>query len=284
MSMLINSFRFQNPRPPLDILSGAATAYGLRNLSSSFSGAVVRVRRSNDNTESDFTAANLTDGTLLTWVGANNGFIRTWYDQSGNARHMQQATTGNQPQLVTNGSFITAKGKPAISFAGNKELALASFLSLTSHTCFFVCTYLSTITVATSAQFLWGGNFTTTFDIYAIGAWTSALTNERIAWGKSVTQNWVGQCAADIPAGTYINAASWNGSSPVIFQNNQNQALTNGSSGGFTAVNYPATFGRLGKTSDGFSGSFSELVFYTTDKTSDISNFLTNQNLYYQAY
>ena len=53
---------------PLDVAGSAAAAYGLRNLSSSYSGNVVEVRRSSDDTTRDFTAAEITDGTLLAFV------------------------------------------------------------------------------------------------------------------------------------------------------------------------------------------------------------------------
>lgn len=57
---------------PLDEASGAAAAYSLRNLSASYSGDVVRVRRSSDNAELDFSASEITDGTLESWVGGQN--------------------------------------------------------------------------------------------------------------------------------------------------------------------------------------------------------------------
>jgi len=68
--------------PPLDIreldsngertgaLVEAAAAYSLRNLSSSYTGNVVIVRRSSDNAEELFTAAEVADGTLTDWVNA----------------------------------------------------------------------------------------------------------------------------------------------------------------------------------------------------------------------
>jgi len=46
----------------------AAAAYSLRNLSSSYTGYVVDVRRSNDDAEVAFTAAEVADGTLTDWV------------------------------------------------------------------------------------------------------------------------------------------------------------------------------------------------------------------------
>lgn len=56
----------------LDKYPGAAAAYSLRELSTEWAGqAVVRVRRESDDSEVDFTAAEITDGTLINWVNGN---------------------------------------------------------------------------------------------------------------------------------------------------------------------------------------------------------------------
>ena len=104
----------------LDLYPGAAAAYSLRVLSSDFkNAAIIRVRRSSDSAESDFTASEITDGTLTAWTGANDGFVRTWYDQSGNDRHATQATAGSQPMIVNAGSLVTdGDGLPSIDWDG----------------------------------------------------------------------------------------------------------------------------------------------------------------------
>jgi hypothetical protein len=61
----------------LDEFTGSAAAYSLRNLTFLRGGPVVRVRRSSDNAESDFTATQVSDGTLTAFCGAGNGFVRT---------------------------------------------------------------------------------------------------------------------------------------------------------------------------------------------------------------
>ena len=112
------------PRPktlPLDI-AGAVAAYSLRALASAYTGNVARVRRSSDNTEQDFTAAQVTDGTLTTFCGAGNGFVRTWYDQSGNGYHMVQTTTTAQPLVVASGTLQTLSAKPTLVFDGTNDL------------------------------------------------------------------------------------------------------------------------------------------------------------------
>ena len=77
-------------------------AYSMRKISSTATNCV-RVRRSNDNAEQDigFVGDELDTTALLTFVGANNGFVTTWYDQSGNSRDV--IVTG---KLITNKSYI----------------------------------------------------------------------------------------------------------------------------------------------------------------------------------
>ena len=59
-----------------------AAAYSLRSLDADADPNVVNIRRSSDNATSDFTASEVSDGTLTSWVGAgNDGYVTTWYDQ-----------------------------------------------------------------------------------------------------------------------------------------------------------------------------------------------------------
>ena len=104
--------------PVLDHVPNAAAAYSLRRLSNAYTGPVVKVRRSSDSTTADFTAAEVVDGTLTAWVGAGDGFVHTWYDQSGNARNATQATAASQPKVVSSGVVVTEGGKAALSFDG----------------------------------------------------------------------------------------------------------------------------------------------------------------------
>jgi len=105
----------------LDLVPGAAAAYSLRSLSNSYADPVVTVRRSSDDAEEDFTAAEVADGTLAAFCGAGDGFVKTWWDQSGNARNASQATTANQPKIVSSGVVILEDGKPAIQFDGTSD-------------------------------------------------------------------------------------------------------------------------------------------------------------------
>ena len=105
----------------LDRFGGASLAYSLRSLNTGYiSGQpdyVVRVRRTNQD-ERSFTADEITDGTLLSWVGTSstdNGFVSIWYDQSGNGKNATNAANFRQPKIVDGGVLVTSGGNVAIN-------------------------------------------------------------------------------------------------------------------------------------------------------------------------
>ena len=106
-----------------DYPNTAGHSYSLRQLSASTTN-VVRVRRDSDNTEQDFTAAEITDGTLVGFVGAfTSGHVTKWYDQS-NSAHVINFTALQQPRIVSAAGLILENGKPCVefNFANNNSL------------------------------------------------------------------------------------------------------------------------------------------------------------------
>jgi len=83
----------------LDTYPGAAAAYSLRKLRSGYTGPCIRVRRFSDNAEQDFTASEVGDGTLVSFLSGASGFVTTLYDQSGNGRDATQTVASNQPRM-----------------------------------------------------------------------------------------------------------------------------------------------------------------------------------------
>jgi len=49
----------------------------------------------------------------------SSGYVKTWYDQSGNGNNATQGTATNQPAIVENGGLVKVNGKPAIKFDGS---------------------------------------------------------------------------------------------------------------------------------------------------------------------
>ena len=126
-----NSYRFASAVSSLllDTYTGAEVAYSLRKLKTGVTN-VVRVRRSSDNTEQNFTATEITDGTLTTFTGANDGFVTIWYDQSGNANNAAQSTATKQPKLVSSGVVELDNGKPTLNdFESGRYFDLSSSIS-----------------------------------------------------------------------------------------------------------------------------------------------------------
>lgn len=74
---------------------------------------VCRIRRSSDNAEQDFTADEITDGTLTTFTGAGDGFVVKWYDQANNGFERFNTTAGQQSRIVNSGVLETdSQGNP----------------------------------------------------------------------------------------------------------------------------------------------------------------------------
>ena len=121
----------------LDAVPGAAAAYSLRQLSNSYAGPVVTVRRSSDDAEEDFKASEIDDGTLAAFCGAGDGLVKTWHDQSGNNRDAS-ATGTAQPKVVDSGSLVTEGGKAAVQFDGVNDFLLASSVVESQPLSFFV--------------------------------------------------------------------------------------------------------------------------------------------------
>lgn len=109
------AFAVPTPTAFLTLYPNAAVAYSLRQLNTSTSDPVVEVRRSSDNATQNFTATEVANGTLQAWVGSGDGFVKTWYDQSGNARHATQATDANQPNIVSGGSILLYNNRPTVA-------------------------------------------------------------------------------------------------------------------------------------------------------------------------
>lgn len=105
-------------------LDGYATnALGLWSISkrllSSYTGALIRVRRGSDNAEQDigFDAAGNLDGPALTaFVGGGSWFFRWIYDETGNGYHIGNATAAAQPQGALDGNGLAYAYAPGAGF------------------------------------------------------------------------------------------------------------------------------------------------------------------------
>lgn len=106
------------------LTAAASAAYGLRRLSSTYvTNACIDVRRSSDNTTQTigFSGNALDTVSMLAFVGAGDGFIARWYDQSGNIRDAIQGTAARQPKIVSAGAVVIdgPNSRPSLNFIAN---------------------------------------------------------------------------------------------------------------------------------------------------------------------
>jgi hypothetical protein len=171
-----------NP-PLLDAYSGAAAAYSLRQLQSGLY-PVVRVRRSSDNTEQDFAATQVTDGTLATFCGAGSGFVQTWYDQSGNNMHLKQTTNANQIRIVGSGVVESDGGKPALRTpSGYLTLSRAWGLAPTNPKLFLVSNISGNQVANYAGHWVDLGNQNPSFNHRLQGTYVDYFNSARPAYG-----------------------------------------------------------------------------------------------------
>jgi hypothetical protein len=106
----------------LDTYTGAAAAYSLRCLRSAYlDSPAIRVRRASDNAEQDIGFdgnGDLDTTALATFCSGTDGFVKVWYDQSGNGNDATQTTTADQPKIYDSSTgVVTENGKPAVLLA-----------------------------------------------------------------------------------------------------------------------------------------------------------------------
>jgi hypothetical protein len=253
----------------LDLFPNASVAYSLRKLRTAYSGSAIRVRRSSDNTEQDigFVGNNLDTASLLTFCGAGNGFVTTWYDQSTNANNATQATAASQAQIVSVGAVITAPDTGKISaiwtgdFYNFTDVANTQLMMMVA----VVNRTVSTGTIFPIARsgannprlYGWGGG----------GAATTTLGSTTITHESNTT------------VGAYIMSALRDSLNVVkAFKNTT--SLTTG-----TATSTTGSFNSFGQVSTtGTLGRIVEMIHWDNDKESSRADIVTNQNTYWNVY
>lgn len=253
----------------LDLYPSAAAAYSLRKLRSAYTGSAIRVRRASDNTEQDIGFVNnvLDTSSLTSFCSGTNGFVKTWYDQSGNGRNATQTTAANQPQIVSSGSVINVNSKPAIIWDGVNDVLNITLFSITNYSHFSVMTKVSTGTTAISL-----GN-------------TGGQTI-----GVAFENNWYESAQGTFLSGAYTNNTNQNLFSVIKSGNNvsdfvftQNATTLTGFTGsGFASMDIESVGSR--PTGLFTTQNLQEIILYNSIQTTNRSGIQTNINSFYSIY
>jgi hypothetical protein len=282
------------PKLLLDAFPNAVAAYSLRKLRSAYTGNCIEVRRSSDNALQNIGFVNneLDTASLLSFVGAGNGFVRTWYDQSAQAKNAVATTNTRQPLIVSNGSLLTFNGTPNLLFNGTSgsmqapsifnNVGYGSIFAVhkqTSQTTERVVFHKTTSAATLSKVVVNYNNGLTGNEGVAIGG-RRISTESFQAVG---TQSW---------SGNELLSTSFFKWQEALLESYVN-STTNGSrvfqTAGLADTNtFPLN---LGSTHDGnigfasfFNGTIKEIVTYETDQSANKTGIENNINSYYSIY
>ena len=216
---------------------------------------------------------------------ARDGFVETWYDQSGNGRDMVQDTAGYQPRIVRNGGQVKDPSghKPSINFGlkgtgqGALHLKVPSNVPQASSntlTALFVAS-LDTDTVTAPRLAAASIDFNLS---------SSEVLQSRFGNNRTSTPNLTLSTFDNSFLGFTFNSSSV----PKYYLGNSAASTASAHSGTAT----PTVFQILGENAIGgdtldryhWSGTISEAILYLTDLDSDIEDFKNNINNYYKVF
>jgi hypothetical protein len=291
----------------LDDYPNAAAAYSLRKLRTAYTGNAIRVRRSNDNSEQDigFTSAgDLDTASLKTFVGANSGFVTTWYNQGDSASlDFTQTTAASQPRIINAGTIDRRNGDPSIFFDGSNDFmdvasstATYSFLHKIGQKAIFVVTQQGTASNPNVAYAILNNNgLSLNSSGYGLFYDDRSSVPRNNAIGSQVGINVVSNVADNFFTPNQLNLitnlmdnnnATFSLRSSLYYNSGnltQNNSLIQATQTGNASNNM-----RMGRISNGTTftmlGYMSEIIIYPSNQSSNRPGIETNINLYYGIY
>jgi hypothetical protein len=174
-------------------------------LNRGYGGATCRVRRASDNTELDCWS----QADIVTFCAGTNGFVRTCFDQSGNARNYSEATAANQVKCFDSATGLTKLGSvPAFLGDGaNTRLSIPSGVGSASgfntdqaFTTAMLYRWDGTL-VAESGGFQWG--------FQGLGTNNAVALQVRPDVGTRLVQHYGGTANSYAPPSPGVNTSQW---------------------------------------------------------------------------
>jgi hypothetical protein len=260
-------FKTNYTRPGLlDLYPSAAAAYSLRKLSNTYAGSAIRVRRSSDSTEQNigFINGQLDTAALLTFCGVGNGFVTTWYDQSGNAKNLIQTTSASQPSIVVSGALVTRNSKPYIRIPAGTQFVFSSDLVTTNGTNYSLwMLYEKSVSEGSDQILIKGGTEYHWLD-YGVTQYISNNNNNVVITNHAANVTYL------------INTITNYGVGATMYRN--------GTSAGTTATFNSAAASAVFPGARGTTITTSEFIFYPTNQDANRTGINTNINSYYTIY
>lgn len=210
-----------------------------------------------------------------------NGFVTTWYDQSGNANNAINTSATAQPQIVSSGSLITTNGKVTLDFDGsNDRLGFTQITGSTGLTLISVNKY----DVISSGTNPWDGS--TTITGYSSGFVQDAGMGARVGRTSFYYENnaaieILGASSSAVINTQYLQFAY--GSSTQAGHAVNNTLLT-GTAGRNNLIVRAIANDNSQLTHTYYNGTIQEAIIYTSNQASNRAGIQTEINTYYTIY
>lgn len=282
----------------LDLFTNADLAFSMRKLRAAYSGNCIRVRRSSDNTEQDigFASNGLIDvNTMLSFVGIGNGFVVTWYDQSGNSRNITQTTGSNQPQIVFSGNVSIRNGLPCIRYSSStNQMALVTSSNYSVPTSTTISAIFTPLSAISSYRYLYTVGTTAELSAFhafcyrAGGALSDWLLEDVAYWGNGFgsarNPRLISNGQRYFENNQYHTFATMNSTANILEVNGSTSTTRVNNAGSIPTQSGIFRLGNSSIGSEQLSGDVQEFILWGNNLTSDKTGIINNANNYYNVF
>jgi len=266
----------------LDTYTGAAAAYSVRKLSSTYTGSALRVRKEvssvDEETDIAFNASNEMDtAALLSFASDADGgnvFVTIWYDQSGNGNDATNSTESEQPLVVSGGTLVEENSKAAIEFDGVNDRLNTPSITHGTDDISIIGVFMNELN--TGDQSFISGQHGSGMQWSRIrnNSWSPFLNTGTSSYTFTDSSFNINQ---QYLFGSYY-ASDWN-----VYANNQNlDTITIGVHADIGSGTY--ALGALYNNTDYLQGNIQEVIIYSSDQSSNRTGIETNINDHFDIY
>tara|TARA_S200002703_G_scaffold158940_1_gene170714 strand:+ start:1213 stop:2166 length:954 start_codon:yes stop_codon:yes gene_type:complete len=281
----------------LDDYSGAAAAYSLRLLSSTYTGDAIRVRIDTTGQPEyniGFVNNELDTATLEDYcTGGLDAYVKTWYDQSGNGYDASQTTASNQPQIVSAGSTILENGKPSVQFDGiDNYITLLNTASDGSNPldingdllCSIVLRSLSNTSGYIFNNYQGSGAYNGRHTLWHQDPSGSNLTYET-SYDDNSSPSTLVSSALSLSQYLITNTRDKGGTNHIYINGTSNVNASDTASSDITSnVDWVIGARAVSTSQEVWNGKLQEIILYPSDQSSNRTGIETNINDFYAIY
>jgi len=249
-----------------------AAAYSVRKVVSNYTGSAMMVQSASVSQSIGFDVdGNLDTASLESFAGSGDAFVKIWYDQSENGRHVSQSVAANQPQIVNNGNVIVdLANKPSLKFSGQQWIFNSSSFSYPQPFTNFTTVRFISVTIPSGNQYIWRNQLGNDSNLTLMGINGG---RHRINAGSEIYNT------NSVNNTNLLLYGLFNGNSSILGINNTyvtGNAGTNGLVNGITFGTYNGGFN--------LNGFICESIFYNSDQSSNRTKIEDSINRYFNIF